>query len=901
MEYINRAIEALNINVENFNKFFTHQLKPTVTNLNEEEQKNELQGCIKVKRVANPGEEEDSSESYFMSYKPLGEYEKLLQNYEASGDETFKHYFSLDSSGNLVVATGNVKQIFNNRTHEYEYYYIAKRTNINYLSQVCNYTIPFEMLWTLLIYTQDEEFVHNLALQAINSDIVISVFENTSNTISTEVRNTKGYREKEVKITYTNESGEKREETTKQQEEYEIPQVFTINYTTNNAQAMITYADTWIATYTYAITKKESSSENEYTSQDSDEIKKENAKEHNEEASTISDEQKEKIINKIIGRDGSTYLKKQVIKQYINELQVGQTIPGLPFLLDSDTIDTLKVNTNVQDIFLGIASDSDFNGLEGTFRQRLKEELTTYNGFNVEQQRSLEMIVALAKEARNKYHLNNDEDFKKHIPDSYIESITGEVIVRNWNDATKIKVNEKTEKIEYITSNGTVKSKIEKDSNKDNFVTLLSSHAKGRGNLESIESWMFESMESNEYVSNMTDLMKYLLQQVYGIDLGVKEFDFSIFDPKNMKGINGTSGANASSGTSALSEFLKSWENDPLRKYMSGEITDYNYSIYINQCVTQDKKYYIMCDDIGTGNNNRNYGYGICFYTPGGGFMNQQYFTEEGVNIEDPKYQNYGSSKLEVEIVDRIKEKIIEDKRDEVRKTAIDIGVSLEDYQVDALAACRYQGWTIRNFLNAYKQNGMNESIRGSCTGMGSSNKRYIANWKLFSTGKYTDPDGKEIIVSNSSVSGGSIIECAERIHSYMEQYKYEYCDLGRSCTHSSSHGLDITFEESKNGHHLTCCATYVSWVLREAGYINETINSAASGTYGLAYVLENKYHFKRVSASELQAGDVMVTSGHVQIYAGNGQIYNAGYTGAIQRANPYTSSSAGYYGLRAP
>lgn len=203
-------------------------------------------------------------------------------------------------------------------------------------------------------------------------------------------------------------------------------------------------------------------------------------------------------------------------------------------------------------------------------------------------------------------------------------------------------------------------------------------------------------------------------------------------------------------GVSALSEFLASWENDAMRQYKNGTITDYNSSEYIYMCITKDKKYYIMHDDIGTGYGNRNYGFGICFYVGrSGSFQNTSYFKEEGIDVTSAEYNSYGKSKISVEIVDRIKEKIITECREDAKAIAKNAGVSLTDYQIDAIAACIYQGWeSTPEFLAAYKKYGMNESIRSQCSGMNRNCEpadRGDANWILFSTGKYTGRDGKEI------------------------------------------------------------------------------------------------------------------------------------------------------------
>ena len=211
-------------------------------------------------------------------------------------------------------------------------------------------------------------------------------------------------------------------------------------------------------------------------------------------------------------------------------------------------------------------------------------------------------------------------------------------------------------------------------------------------------------------------------------------------------------------GTSALSEYLASWENNSMRQYINGTIIDYNSSPYIYMCITEDKTQYIMQDDLFTGNENRNYGFGVCFYVgSSASFQNTTYFKEEGIDITTQEYNVYGESKISIEIVNRIKEKIIESKREEARQAAKSRGLSLTDYQIDAIAACRYQGWIMSDFLDAYKEYGLDETIRSKSTGMGTSNPRFEANWKLFSTGKYIGPDGKEIkIASQGTIANAS-------------------------------------------------------------------------------------------------------------------------------------------------
>lgn len=147
---------------------------------------------------------------------------------------------------------------------------------------------------------------------------------------------------------------------------------------------------------------------------------------------------------------------------------------------------------------------------------------------------------------------------------------------------------------------------------------------------------------------------------------------------------------------------------------------------------------------------------------------------------------------------------------------------------------------------------------------------------------------------SSSSIGGGTIIEVAAKMHKYMEKNNYFW-------TVDSTY-LKDTFEESKKTKGV-CCASYVSYVLTEAGYIKAS--EMSHGADSLAEILKNK-GFKEVKKSELKAGDILWFPGnHVEIYAGNNQSYNAGDTDIIRGSAP-SNSSIDYYdgnviGLRPP
>ena len=137
-------------------------------------------------------------------------------------------------------------------------------------------------------------------------------------------------------------------------------------------------------------------------------------------------------------------------------------------------------------------------------------------------------------------------------------------------------------------------------------------------------------------------------------------------------------------------------------------------------------------------------------------------------------------------------------------------------------------------------------------------------------------------------------IVIAQCIHSYLEENNYEYhaCDLN---------GLYPYFDDSKNSPEEiknVCCATYVSWVLKELGYINgaggcceipdpneDTNSDFTSNQYSnmhsandLNDVFINKEgtYFERVeNLDTIKPGDILYyykdkEHGHIEIYAGN-------------------------------
>lgn len=166
---------------------------------------------------------------------------------------------------------------------------------------------------------------------------------------------------------------------------------------------------------------------------------------------------------------------------------------------------------------------------------------------------------------------------------------------------------------------------------------------------------------------------------------------------------------------------------------------------------------------------------------------------------------------------------------------------------------------------------------------------RRKAEYRLFQCGwyKWYDMMDEQFIEESSYAGGdaGDILATAERIHKYMEDHKYTYYG-----TYAS------TFEGSKQ-YKACVCASLVSWVLIDCGYINTCYHDCGN----LDNLLASNSKFERINkvknVSQLKAGDILIYEDywpggygrvHTEIYAGNNTIYNAGSTNALQRENPY-------------
>lgn len=653
----------------------------------------ETQGIIKVVRKTQ--NTSDNSPGDLLQYIPLEQY----NNMKRENNNNIFNYFTIDNSGQLVVAGYEKRTVEPQRVNydgdtrpdevedysEEEMYRITD-AKINYVQQVEKYMMPFDLLWSLLVYSSDENLVYDLAKLVMDGEIVITVCDNITEKDKTDIYTF----DKNVK---TLESATLKDETQNpakvQPQEYSgyrPDEKFTYTvlnksyYESNNPSILVTYADTWTMKYSAKVEKQ--NRQNTDTTERRD-------------------------------RDDTEY--KYNGEEYISESGSDSLLQGWK---------------------------SDYcSRLEQAYSYEIQMRNEAIQQQNEERaRRGSEQSSGTEQESNSQQEQEDLQPFELRYSVQNLKLEYKEKITNKNRKVTTVTTEKK-----YISQPGKTEGKVEITDEKMNFVKLLTLHKNAYNSLRTVRDWFFESMEAQESICDMVDLMKYLLQKAYNIDLGVEDFDFDEYGKSKFKNIGGANNAN-SGNLSTLSQYIAQFENDALRRYLYVGDVSYNSNPYIYMCITEDKKNYIMTDDLFTGNGNRNFGFGVCFWVGWAqSWNNVDYFAAEGINIKDPQYQNEGVSKLPVEVVNRIKEKIIEDLKNDMLQALSNRGITMEDYQVDALVNCRYRGAFTYSALDVYKQYGTSEQFKNSVLDLRCGTNRANANWILFTTGKYTDGAGNEL------------------------------------------------------------------------------------------------------------------------------------------------------------
>lgn len=186
-------------------------------------------------------------------------FNSYIERYNNSGDEIANNYYTVDDDGNVLMSqwtkittkVTTTKGESSNTTTSVQY--SMTTTSINYKSVLQKYTMPFNYLWAILITTNADDFVLDLADFVLeDSQIEITGKENYTSSTDTQSESSS----EEVTVEEIDpDTGEK----TGKEETQTVTTTVTTETTveSNNVSANLTKADTWIIDYEMDLNGKE--------------------------------------------------------------------------------------------------------------------------------------------------------------------------------------------------------------------------------------------------------------------------------------------------------------------------------------------------------------------------------------------------------------------------------------------------------------------------------------------------------------------------------------------------------------------------------------------------------------------------------------------------------------------
>ncbi|MCI8470619.1 MAG: hypothetical protein HFJ35_03915 [Clostridia bacterium] len=370
--------------------------------------------------------------------------------------------------------------------------YSMTTTNINYEAMVKQYTMPFDMLWALLVVGEDKNFIFELTDLIYGSDIQITVHDNL--TVNTQVDEW-NYTERIKAVVEATITAKCKEQTATDtitndvhdpHEENEYKTTKTVVTQTNTIQTELTKADVWIVDY-----------ENEFTY---------NAPVETTNTSTFEKEDQE--YPNTPNSEGDSYSCEHINAK---KAELAKKVREAAAAADAAAKAAQNTTSNT--------TPSSAAANPGT--QDTTEEST---------------IPDSAAASGVTYQVTCDENIKVKYYNRYI----------NISDNVTNTVN--TQK--YVKGVAETKEKTDPDSDKPNFVTIFrdKKYRLNKSRIKDAAEWLFEIIETNESTVNMLDLIKYLLYKATGgKGYGVLTYDFSEFEPSNMSNVGTNVGANYAS------------------------------------------------------------------------------------------------------------------------------------------------------------------------------------------------------------------------------------------------------------------------------------------------------------------------------------------------------------------
>lgn len=447
------------------------------------------------------------------------------------------------------------------------------------------------------------------------------------------------------------------------------------------------------------------------------------------------------------------------------------------------------------------------------------------------------------EECKNSAYLTYANTWLAEVKNEYVNTTSENVSTDVSNNGLTTTI--KTVQInKYIKGDTTITEKVDAESQDDNFVTLLKKHETAQNSILTAREWFYEMLESSNDTVDMVNTIDYLLNIVEGkantgnlIEEGTNE---DITQNQLVDDI--------------IVETTKSNDNIVLKKEQLEEIIKKAYA----ETDQRQKNLLEALDSFYKIQEERH--------------VNAVFAIAVAIQESNAGTQWNYIDKTTHNWMSIMGKSGYKDKNGNIWKEYDNFSAATEDF-----------GRLIKESNSYFAGNNITVKQIGKsyCPGATWSNKVILKMKDLYSyigihLDDYIDNE-EENSNEDANISGTTFLEIAKQCHDYIRNNNFYYVQ-----------GNKIPYP---NGTSYIDCSAYVTWVLYEYGYTEfaghqkDTAWFMGSGP--------SKKGWTILKPSEAKAGDLLVKSGHMEIFAGDGVgTYAAGSTNAIRREISYAGCS---------
>lgn len=835
-----------------------------------------IQGSIKVKRysVDNNGNEVGK----FITYKTPQEFNQLKSKYRSNGDTTVFNHFTIDSEDNLVIAQYVREDQTSSWTGEtdpngdldpiYTKYSITDKP-LPYRNVAREYSMPFNLLWAMVVYGEDVSFSNEIAKLVIDSEMVIGIRDNVTTTKKTTVD--KYLNEEKIKeyiylgvSTLNLESSRQLGDTGNFYEYYIRPsgtkttskgvendystnsdntgvsgineslffEKTTVNTLIENSVAMdVEYIDGWFA-------KQEMKYEAVHTpgTDNSNTVPIANTEyekvDYNEKETSNSDEADKIISSDVYAPDMYNKLREEIKSRDRYDI--------LRNAMYNEIYSYLRILRFQSRLYYSIVwnegkiVDDIINGTGNSYSHLTQESVDAISsGHDVEEVRA--KCVSIHNTILGFYN----SDKKEEILNENIRAIEAKIekvkYTRTVDRTITTTTNVDTKKFNKIETKVTEKTaKKTENGETESFVSILckEEHEKAYGGLTgSFSNWFFSAIAKNEDTEVYIDLIKYLLYKATGDDYGVTEYDMSTVKFK-LNGSNMKDTGMIQGGTIQAKVWFALKNLGYSDEQVAGVMGNIHWESGGFTTTTVESN---------------GVGIGLIQWSYGRRTQLEAYAASKGVDWKD------------------------EDTQIEFLIAEMTQGGGANGYA--NYQFCSNNGYTPNDWYNA---NTIEEATTAFCWTFERPGIPHVAERINWAKHYYDEFHGKTLV----SFDNSDFLQLAIEIHDYIRINNFYY-----------GNGSAIPIPA---GQQYIDCSAYVSWVLYDYGY-QELFQNNGNWQYIVSTFrdkqsyLESTYGWVYKDPSQAQPGDLLIYDNweHIEIYAGGDDQYGAGSTDAIRRVNP--------------